>query len=69
MSKQKDVVVNLSKKHPKTGEPVQAGHMFVTGTLGGKSAFYEIDSEKLSVLKNEDLQNELYKLLHVKAPH
>jgi hypothetical protein len=64
MSKLKDVNVTLSKKHPKTGEPVQAGHMYVIGVLGNKSDFYEIDTEKLNGLKNEDLQKELFNRLH-----
>jgi len=64
MSKLKDVIVTLSKKHPKTGEPVSAGHMYVIGVLGNKTDFYEIDTEKLNGLKNEDLQKELFNRLH-----
>ncbi|CAL1518600.1 hypothetical protein [Chitinophaga sp. MM2321] len=64
MSKQKDVIVTLSKKHPKTGEPAQTGHMFVIGVLGHKTDWYEIDTEKLNNLKNEDLQRDLFALLH-----
>jgi hypothetical protein len=69
MSKAKDVVVTLSKKHPKTGEPAQAGHTFVIGTLGTKQGFYEIDSEELNKHKQEDLQTELFKLLHPQTHH
>ncbi|ACU63407.1 hypothetical protein [Chitinophaga pinensis] len=69
MSKFKDVVVTLSKKHPQTGEPAQAGHSFVIGTLGKKTGFYEIETEQLNKLKNEDLQQELFKLLHPQTHH
>lgn len=69
MSKYKDVVVTLSKKHPETSEPVQAGHTFVIGTLGNKKRFYEIGTEQLNNLKDEDLQKELYKLLHPQTHH
>ncbi|WPQ65857.1 hypothetical protein SIO70_13430 [Chitinophaga sancti] len=69
MSKSKDVVVALSKKHPETGEPAQAGHTFVIGTLGTKKGFYEIETEKLNKFKDADLQQELYKLLHPQTHH
>jgi hypothetical protein len=69
MSKYKDVVVTLSKKNPETGEPVQAGHTYVIGALGGKKRWYEVGSEQLNNLKNEDLQQELYKLLHPQTHH
>lgn len=64
MSKVKDVIVTLSKKHPKTGEPAQAGHMYVIGVLGHKTDWYEIDTEQLNNLKNDDLQKQLYSMLH-----
>lgn len=64
MSKFKDVIVTLSKKHPKTSEPAQSGHMYVIGVLGNKTDWYEIDTEKLNNLKNEDLQKALYNLIH-----
>ena len=69
MSKYKDVVVTLSKKHPETSEPVQAGHTFVIGALGSKKSFYEIGTEQLNKLKDEDLQKELFKLLHPQTHH
>lgn len=69
MSKFKDVVVTLSKKHPQTAEPVQAGHTFVIGVLGKKTAFYEISTEQLNNLHNDDLQRELFQLLHPQTPH
>ena len=69
MSKSKDVVVTLSKKHPQTGEPAQAGHTFVIGTLGNKKGWYEIETERLNKYKDEDLQLELYKLLHPQTHH
>ncbi|SHN44000.1 hypothetical protein [Chitinophaga sp. CF418] len=69
MSKFKDVVVTLSKKHPQTGEPAQAGHSFVIGTLGKKTGWYEIETEQLNKHKNEDLQLELFKLLHPQTHH
>lgn len=69
MSKYKDVAVTLSKKHPQTGEPVQAGHTFVIGTLGNKKGWYEIETEQLNKCKNEDLQQELFKLLHPQTHH
>ncbi|HEY9260125.1 hypothetical protein [Chitinophaga sp.] len=69
MSKSKDVVVTLSKKHPQTAEPVQAGHTFVIGVLGKKSAFYEIATEQLNNLHNDDLQKALFQLLHPQTPH
>jgi len=69
MSKFKDVIVTLSKKHPETGEPAQAGHTFVIGTLGKKKDWYEIETEQLNKLKNEDLQLELFKLLHPQTHH
>lgn len=69
MSKIKDVVVNLSKKHPQTGEPVQAGHTFVIGTLGNKKDWYEIETEQLNKLTDEDLQRSLYEKLHPRTHH
>ncbi len=69
MSKFKDVVVTLSKKHPQTGEPAQAGHTFVIGVLGKKTAFYEIQTEQLNNLHNDDLQKALFNLLHPQTPH
>ncbi len=69
MSKTKDVVVTLSKKHPDTSEPAQAGHTFVIGVLGNKKKWYEIDTEQLNKLKNEDLQLALFKLLHPQTHH
>jgi len=69
MSKSKDVIVTLSKKHPETGEPAEAGHSFVIGTLGNKKGFYEIKTEQLNKLKDEDLQLELFKLLHPQTHH
>ena len=69
MSKSKDVIVTLSKKHPQTGEPAQAGHTFVIGTLGNKKNWYEIETERLDKFKNEDLQAELFKLLHPQTHH
>ncbi|SFE07060.1 hypothetical protein SAMN05518672_104368 [Chitinophaga sp. CF118] len=69
MSKYKDVVVTLSKKHPETSEPVQAGHTYVIGALGSKKKWYEIDTAQLNNFKDEDLQKELYKLLHPQTHH
>ena len=69
MSKVKDVVVTLSKKHPESGEPVQAGHTYVIGTLGNKKRWYELATEQLNNLKDEDLQQELFKLLHPQTHH
>ena len=69
MSKIKDVVVNLSKKHPQTGEPVQTGHMYVIGTLGNKKDWVEIDTEQLNTLTDEDLQRKLYEKLHARTAH
>ncbi|MBW8683574.1 hypothetical protein [Chitinophaga rhizophila] len=69
MSKSKDVVVTFSKKHPQTGEPAQAGHTFVIGTLGTKKGWYEVDTEQLNKHKNEDFQQELFKLLHPQTHH
>ena len=69
MSKAKDVVVNLSKKHPETGEPVQQGHMFVVGTLGNKKDWYEIDTVELNKLTDADLQHTLYEKLHARKHH
>ena len=69
MSKYKDVVVTLSKKHPETGEPVPAGHTCVIGVLGNKKKWYEIDSQLLNKLSNEDLQKELFKILHPQTHH
>jgi hypothetical protein len=69
MSKFKDVVVTLSKKHPETSEPVQAGHTYVIGQLGNKKGWYEIGTEQLNKLQNEDLQKELFKRLHPQTHH
>ena len=69
MSKYKDVVVTLSKKHPETGEPVPVGHTYVIGVLGNKKKWYEIDSQLLNKLSNEDLQKELFKILHPQTHH
>jgi hypothetical protein len=64
MSKYKDVVVTLSKKHPETGETVPAGQTYVIGVLGNKKKWYEINSQLLNGLSTEDLQKELFKILH-----
>ena len=69
MSKYKDVVVTLSKKHPDTGETGPAGHTYVIGVLGKKKQWYEIDSQLLNELSNEDLQKELFKILHPQTHH
>ena len=69
MSKFKDVVVTLSKKHPETGEIASAGHTYVIGVLGNKKKWYEIDSQSLNNLSNEDLQKELFKILHPQTHH
>ncbi|PUZ30172.1 hypothetical protein DCM91_01480 [Chitinophaga costaii] len=69
MSKEKDVVVNLSKKHPQTGEPATAGHTFVIGSLGNKKDWYEIDTEELNTLTDADLQHRLFEKLHARKPH
>lgn len=69
MSKYKDVVVTLSKKHPETGEPVPAGHTYVIGVLGNKKKWYEIESQLLNGLSNDDLQKELFKILHPQTHH
>ncbi|WP_295123040.1 hypothetical protein [uncultured Chitinophaga sp.] len=69
MSKYKDVVVNLSTKHPETGEAVPAGQTYVIGVLGNKKKWYAIDSQLLNKLSNEDLQKELFKLLHPQTHH
>ncbi|RFM26905.1 hypothetical protein [Deminuibacter soli] len=69
MSKFKDVVVTLSKKDPKTGDPAAAGHTFVIGVLGNKKTWYEIESEQLNKLQNDDLQQALFKLLHPQTHH
>ncbi|RXK86378.1 hypothetical protein [Filimonas effusa] len=69
MSKYKDIVVTLSKKHPETGDAVQAGHTYVIGVLGHKKKWYEIDSQSLNELSNEDLQKELFKILHPQTHH
>lgn len=69
MSKPKDVVVTISKKHPDSGEPAQPGHAFVIGTLGHKKAWYEVESEELNKHKDADLQAALYKLLHPQTHH
>jgi hypothetical protein len=69
MSKYKDVELTLSKKHPETGETVPAGHTYVIGVLGKKKKWYEIDSRLLNELTNEDLQKELFKILHPQTHH
>lgn len=69
MSKIKDVILTLSKKHPQTGEAAAAGQTFVIGKLGNKTAFYELSTEQLNKLQNEDLQRELFKLLHPQTHH
>lgn len=69
MSKVKDVVVTLSKKDPKTGEPATAGFTVVIGVLGNKKAWYEIETAQLNKLQNEDLQQALFKLLHPQTHH
>ena len=69
MSKYKDVVVTLSTKHPETGETVPAGHIYVIGVLGNKKKWYEIESQLLNGLKDEDLQKELFKILHPQTHH
>lgn len=69
MSKYKDVVVALSKKHPESGEPAQAGHTYVIGTLGTKKGWYEIETEKLNKYKDEDLKMQLFKILHPQTHH
>ena len=69
MSKYKDVVVTLSTKHPETGETVPAGHTYVIGVLGNKKKWYEIESQLLNHLSNEDLQKELFKILHPQTHH
>ncbi|BAV06014.1 hypothetical protein SAMN05421788_10686 [Filimonas lacunae] len=69
MSKYKDVVVNITKKHPETGEPAQAGHTYIVGVLGNKKKWYELDAESLNKMKDEDLQKELFKLLHPQTHH
>jgi hypothetical protein len=69
MSKYKDVELTLSKKHPETGETVPAGHTYVIGVLGKKKKWYEIDSRLLNEMSNEDLQKELFKILHPQTHH
>ncbi|MCW3464133.1 hypothetical protein [Chitinophaga nivalis] len=69
MSKPKDVIVTLSKKHPQTGDAAQAGHTFVIGVLGSKKGWYEIDTEQLNKLQNEDLQQALFKIIHIRPAH
>lgn len=69
MSKQKDVIVTLSKKHPETGEPVQAGHTYVIGVLGNKKGWYEIVTEELNKKKPEDLQKAMFDILHPRTHH
>jgi hypothetical protein len=69
MSKYKDVELTLSKKHPETGETVSAGHTYVIGVLGKKKKWYEIDSRLLNEMSNEDLQKELFKILHPQTHH
>jgi hypothetical protein len=69
MSKYKDVELTLSKKHPETGEAAPAGNTYVIGVLGKKKKWYEIDSRLLNELSNEDLQKELFKILHPQTHH
>lgn len=69
MSKYKDVEVTVTKKHPETGEPASSGHSFIVGVLGKKKGFYEIETEQLNRLKNEDLQMALFKLIHPQTHH
>ncbi len=69
MSKYKDVVVTLSKKHPETGDTAPAGHTYVIGVLGNKKKWYEIESQLLNKLSDEDLQKELFKILHPQTHH
>ncbi|NSL85909.1 hypothetical protein [Chitinophaga solisilvae] len=69
MSKVKDVIVTLSRKHPETGEPAPAGLTYVIGVLGHKKGWYEIHTEELNKLKNEDLQKALYNMLHPQTHH
>jgi hypothetical protein len=69
MSKYKDIVVTLSKKHPETSEAAPAGHTFVIGQLGNKKKWYEIETVQLDKFHNEDLQKELFKLLHPQTHH
>ena len=69
MSKYKDVVVTLSKTHPETGEIVPAGQIYVIGVLGNKKKWYEMDSQLLNNLSNDDLQKELFKILHPQTHH
>lgn len=69
MSKYKDVVVTLSKKHPETGEPAEDGHTFVIGVLGNKKKWYSIETAQLNNMQNDDLQLALFKLLHPQTHH
>ncbi|WP_109700120.1 hypothetical protein [Chitinophaga deserti] len=69
MSKYKDVVVTLSKKHPETGEPVQAGHTYVIGVLGNKKKWYEVESQAMNGISEEEMKKELFKLLHPQTHH
>jgi len=69
MSKYKDVVVTLSKKHPETGEIAPTGHTYVIGVLGNKKKWYEIDSQLLNEMSNDALQKELFKILHPQTHH
>ena len=47
----------------------KAGHTYVIGVLGNKKKWYEIDSQLLNKLSNEDLQKELFKILHPQTHH
>jgi hypothetical protein len=69
MSKYKDIVLTLSKKHPETSEPAAAGHTFVIGQLGNKKKWYDIESEQLDKFSQDDLKKELFKLLHPQTHH
>jgi hypothetical protein len=69
MSKFKDVIVTLSKKHPDSSEPAPPGHTYVIGVLGNKKKWYEIATEELNSLKDDDLKLALFKLLHPQTHH
>lgn len=64
MSKSKDVVINISKKHPQTGEMVPPGKMYVVGTLAHKTGFIELEEKQLNYMTNEELQRTLYEKIH-----
>jgi len=66
MSKSKDVVINISKKHPQTGEAVPHGKMYVVGTLAHKTGFIEVEEEQLNHMTNDDLQRMLYEKIHAR---